>query len=253
MAKTGGNAKRIALIDELRGLSILLMVAYHAAYDLQSFFGTPVAALGWPVMRVLQPLFAGVFILISGISCRFSRSNLRRGAITLAFGMGMTLATLILAIDDPIYFGILHLLGSCMVLYVLLRKPMEGLPPLPGAALMLVLFALTYRIPAGEAGFPPFWRLPLPDALTITNWGLPLGFVRPDFQSPDYYPLLPWGFLFFGGAYLGLPLRQGRAPAWVYSPRRGLLAAVGQHTLLIYLLHQPVLYGLFWLYFRLLK
>ena len=252
MKKINGKTNRVALLDELRGLSILLMVAYHAAYDLHYLFNRPVAALHWPLVKLLQPLFAGVFIIISGMACRFSRNNLKRGLITLALGGVMTLATLVLALDQPIYFGILHLLGSCMLLYGLLHRALDALRPLPAAAILLVLFALTYYIPAGLVGLPPFSLL-LPIPLTSTNWGLALGFCRPDFSSPDYYPLLPWAFLFFAGAYLGLPVREGRAPACIYTPHWGWLAAVGRHTLLIYLLHQPVVYSLLWLWFRLVK
>ena len=243
------KSNRVALMDELRGLAVILMVAYHAAYDLHYFFETPISPLQWPVMRVLQPFFAGVFIVLSGMASRFSRNNIKRGLIALALGGVMTVVTLWLALDQPIYFGILHLLGSSMLLYALLHKQLDLIRPLPGAVLMLLLFALTYRIPAGALGLPPF-ALPLPGALTATNWLAPLGFIRPDFRSPDYYPLIPWSFLFFAGAYLGLPVWQGEAPGWVYAPRFGWLAAVGRQSLAVYLLHQPVLYGIFWLWFR---
>ena len=70
---------RIQIIDGLRGLSILLMVAYHFGYDLIIFAGAPPQLIDNPVLDVLQQCFAGVFIFLSGISCRFSKSNSRRG------------------------------------------------------------------------------------------------------------------------------------------------------------------------------
>ena len=65
-----------------------------------------------------------------------------------------------------------------------------------------------------------------------------LGIVAPGFSSADYFPLLPWVFLFFAGYYL-YELRQGEPCAL----RLPFVTAIGRHSLLIYLLHQPLVYG----------
>ena len=73
--------ERIHLIDEIRGFSIIMMVIYHAAYDVVVIFNVDFPLFYHPVIRFLEPLFAGLFIFVSGMSGRLSRSNLKRGAL----------------------------------------------------------------------------------------------------------------------------------------------------------------------------
>lgn len=77
------------------------------------------------------------------------------------------------------------------------------------------------------------------------------GFCAPGFFSADYYPLLPWIFVFLAGSYVGIPLRDSRAPSWCYPTRSRALTWVGRHAILIYLLHQPILFVCFQLLIRL--
>lgn len=72
--------QRVWFLDEARGLSVLLMVLHHGAYDAVFLLGWPLPFLfsGW--FGVIRAFFAGVFVLISGCACRLSRNNLRRGA-----------------------------------------------------------------------------------------------------------------------------------------------------------------------------
>ena len=73
----------------------------------------------------------------------------------------------------------------------------------------------------------------------------PLGVITPGFYSADYFPIFPWMFVFFAGASIGLWAVRGKFPAFMAKSRLRPLAFVGRHALLIYILHQPVLYGLF--------
>lgn len=275
---------RIELLDALRGLSILLMVAYHAGYDLVTEGYIPWEALYNPLLNFLEPLFAGIFIALAGISSRFSKNNLKRGLILLgaaalvtaaslfvlpapwlalkaaatgyqptaaewgkllldgkiaapqavanamkdAFEQGITLTPemtggwMVAAVKvpaaylgEPILFGILHFMSACILLYALLEKLKVTMPAVLLAAFMAGYFQMT--------------RFP--------QW-----------PSADYFPLLPWAFLFFFGVLLGDPIRQGKFPRWFYRFRMPFLPAAGRHTLLIYLVHQPVLLGAIWLF-----
>jgi uncharacterized membrane protein len=201
--------ERIQLIDALRGLSIILMVAYHAGYDLVYFELIPQGVLYNPLLNFLEPVFAGVFILLAGISCRFSRSNLKRGLVTAACAGAVTLAAW--AVGQPIWFGILHLLAACMLLYWLLDKARAAAPFVLAAAFLCAYFGLTV--------WPVFGA------------------------SADYFPLLPWGFLFFLGAWAGGPVRDRKLPERFYTLKIPVLPAVGRKTLIIYMLHQPLLFG----------
>ena len=105
-----------------------------------------------------------------------------------------------------------------------------------------LLFALTYRL---EQGY--FAGMPLPAALWDREWLLWLGLPCRRLLSADYFPLLPWGGLFWAGCGLGQwlltppyidRLRQSRSPG---------MARLGRHTLALYLCHQPVWFAGLWL------
>ena len=73
------DKKRIFFIDEVRGFSVSCMVFYHAFYILGTTFGYEWAKKLFGFFMPVQPLFAGLFIFICGISCSLSKSNLKRG------------------------------------------------------------------------------------------------------------------------------------------------------------------------------
>lgn len=236
--------KRVGLIDELRGLSIVLMVVYHTFFDLVYIFGVNIPAFNSGFLDFLQQLFAGLFIVISGVACRYSKNNLKRGALCFGIGMVLTLVTYFFMPGELILFGILHFMGVSMMLYGLLHKALDKLAPWLGMAVMAALFIITYR---AQSGF--LLGLPLPQALYETSYLFPLGFPQRGFFSADYFPLLPWVFLFFAGSYLGVYFKEGRMPAFCYKTHLRPLAFVGRNTLVVYVLHQPVVYGILYLVF----
>ncbi|SDN16364.1 heparan-alpha-glucosaminide N-acetyltransferase [Acetanaerobacterium elongatum] len=240
--------RRVGLIDELRGLSIVLMVVYHTFFDLVYIFGLNIPLFNSGILNFLQQFFAGVFIVISGVACRYARSNLKRGAMCFGIGMLLTVGTLIFMPSELILFGILHFLGIAMMLYGLLHKVLDKLAPLPGMLASAALFAATYRV---MSGYLLWFRLP--EAIYNIKILFPLGFPAPDFYSADYFPLLPWLFLFFAGAYLGVYFKENKMPAFCYKTHLRPLAFVGRHTLLIYVLHQPIVYGVLMLIFYLIR
>lgn len=243
--------QRIHLLDEVRGMAIILMVFYHAGYDLVAIFGVDIPFFFSAQMNLLRDLMGGTFFFISGCSCRLSRSNLRRGLQTLLFAAVMSAVTFLVIPEQVIWFGVLHCLGCCMLLFALLEKPLDRIKPLPGALLAAVAFYLTFTIPSGLFGGLTY-HFTLPRALYDCGFLFPLGFPSPRFFSSDYYPLLPWFFLFLCGAYAGVYLRDGRFPAWCYRLHLRPLAFAGRHTMPVYLLHQPVIFGGLWIFFSLL-
>lgn len=238
---------RVQLLDEIRGLCILLMVAYHIAFDLVFLFDVNIPAFHWPLLAFLQPLVAGIFIFISGIACRYSRSNLKRGLQALGIGVGISFVTAWFMPEQMIWFGILHFLGVCMLLFVLVRPLLDRISVFAGLLGCAALFAVTVGVPNGYL----FGRaVALPQWLYTVPGLFPLGFGG---SGADYFPLLPWAFVFFAGAYMGTMFVQSNMPAAFYRPHVKWLAAVGRHTLVIYVLHQPVAYGLLLLLFRVIR
>ena len=230
--------QRIELMDAMRGLALCLMVIHHFLYDLCAFCGAPWWLFTNPVFDPLHYFFAGLFILLSGVSSNFSRSNIRRGLKALAISLGITAVTYFMGM--PIVFGVLHLLATCMLLYGLTQKFWETLSakaPWVTPALSIVgVLATTKLVNGYPTTIPHLWMF---------------GLTTPDFYSSDYFPLLPWMFVFLLGTWAGKYVRAGRLPRWFYETKAPRLAAVGRQSLLIYVVHQPVLYGLTMLGLRL--
>ena len=223
--------QRIELMDAMRGLALCLMVVHHFLYDLCAFCGAPWWLFTNPVFDPLHYFFAGLFILLSGVSSNFSRSNVKRGLKALAVSLGITVVTYFMGM--PIVFGVLHLLGTCMLLYGLTQKFWETLnskAPWVTPVLSVVGVLATAKLVNGyPTTTPHLWMF---------------GLTTPDFYSSDYFPLLPWMFVFLLGTWAGKYVRDGRLPRWFYETKAPRLAAVGRQSLLIYVAHQPVLYAL---------
>jgi len=236
-----GSRLRVGFLDEVRGICIILMVAYHAAYDVIYIFGWDIPLFHSALLRYAQPFVAGIFIFISGIACRFSRGNVKRGIIILALGLLLSAFTLNYFPAQAIYFGILHLLGVSMILFAFLRPVLDAISSALGALLSAGLFVFTYGAASGYLGIPGLPALPLPGALAETPWLLPFGFFE---AGADYFPLLPWFFLFITGSYIGNPFVRREMPEFFYRTRSRTLALIGRRTIYIYVLHQPVLLGI---------
>ena len=246
-----GPRTRVGFLDEARGLCIILMVLYHGLFNVVFLFGwdftladgTRALHALWhlPAMRFAQPFVAGIFIFISGIACRYSRSNLKRGAIVLALGLCITGVMLLFMPDQAIYFGILHFMGSAMILFALLNRTLDKVPPSLSFLVCAFIFTLTLNVPNGFFGLSGLWTYSFPAGWTDIGWLIPLGFTA---AGADHFPLLPWLFLFLAGSCLGLAFVQQDMPGFFYRNRSRFLAATGRRTIYIYILHQPVLLGL---------
>ncbi|MFT9076306.1 heparan-alpha-glucosaminide N-acetyltransferase [Ethanoligenens sp.] len=241
---------RIDLLDAVRGVAILAMVLYHALFDLTDIFGIRVPLFAY--LEPLEPPFAGAFILLAGLSCRFSHNNMRRALRVLALAVAVSAVTVLFLPTEAIWFGILHFMGVAILLYIPCRRLLDNAPMAVSLPMLSVLFALTYTLPSsGLFGIPGLFGIALPSSWFSTPFLFWLGFPNPSFVSADYFPLLPWLFLFFIGAVLGSPVKEHRLPERFYTLRVPVLATAGRNTLLIYALHQPILYGVMSLIFYL--
>ena len=239
---TESPKKRIELIDSLRGLAVMLMVIHHLFYDLCWLMGDWVTATfgsRWilfsnPVFNVLHYIFAGTFVFLSGVSSRFSRSNLKRGLIALGIALVMTLVTSLPIVNSPILFGVLHLLGFSMVFYGLFGKLLDKLPRPLQPVIYIGLLLLTNWL-VGNVSVPD----------EIARFIFPLGWTYRGFYSSDWFPIFPWLFVFLTGTWAGWYVKARRLPGWFYDwPGVPFVSWLGRHSLIIYIIHQPVLYGI---------
>lgn len=242
---------RYHLLDELRGADLISMILYHTTWDMVYLFGVE---LGWYTGlpgQLWQMSICCVFILLSGFCLPLGSRPFQRGWVVFGAGALVTAVTLVFMPQDVVWFGVLTLLGSAMLLTALLEPLLHRIPAALGLALSAGLFAVTYPVQSGS-----LWlfgaRLPLPRALYANYLTAYIGFMPESFFSTDYFPLLPWLFLFWAGYFVFHLVGRSRMEPLCRSvcPPLGWL---GRHSLLLYLLHQPVIFGVLTVVFRLIR
>jgi len=226
---------RIWELDFLRGAAIILMVLYHLGFDLTEFCGIrSLLGIRFNIfsrgIAAAQLVFAGVFIVLCGISSTLTRSNVRRALKILAVAVAVTVVTYFFNASSAIYFGILHCLGISILIYGLTLQKTGAVASAAAGAFVLVLSVALSAV--------------MKDVFVGFDWLMPFGITSGTFSSYDYFPLLPW----FGVFLLGTALGKS-----VYARKRSVIAArlpetfinaAGRHSLLIYIIHQPVIIGI---------
>ena len=223
--------KRIWELDAFRGICILGMVIVHFIYDLTDLYGI----IRWdaPALFSFVQNWGGLlFLLLSGICATLGSRSVRRGIIVFACGMICTAVTAgmyLLNMADKyiiIYFGVLHCLGLCMILWAAFKKLPAWCMGLLGVAMVILGFWFqTFRVEA--------------------TWLFPLGLLNRGFASSDYFPLFPNLGYFLLGSVLGRILYKSKQTLLpqvnTQTPILRFLGFCGRQSLLIYLLHQPIL------------
>lgn len=238
---------RIHFMDEVRGFDLILMIAFHGFYTM-GLFGFSAGTALFRFFQPVEPFFAGLFIFICGVSCRLSHSNLKRGAALAGVAAAVSLFLWLFMREEMIWFGILHFLSAGILLFALCRPLLDAVPPGAGVAVCAFLLLVTWWVPVHEGGFfgvRGLLELPVPESVQRLAWLYPLGLGR--FEGADYFPILPWIFCFLAGSFAGVWAGAGRFPGWMYRRRAPWLSWLGRHTLLIYVVHQPVIFGICWL------
>jgi uncharacterized membrane protein len=203
----------------------------HFIYDLVELY--QIVDWEYPLLFSIVKNWGGVlFVVLSGVCVTLGRRSVRRGLIVFGCGMVITAVTFGMykfGFDKSImiYFGVLHCLGVCMILWALFKKCPTWLLALLGIAMVILGLYLRGRITASD------------------YWLIPLGFLPPRFATSDYFPLFPNLGYFLLGSTLGRT---------VYRKKESLLPQVnqnhfpvrffsfcGRQSLLIYLAHQPIL------------
>ncbi|MBQ7385134.1 MAG: DUF1624 domain-containing protein [Ruminococcus sp.] len=220
----------------------MCMVFYHAMFTMGFMFGIKTAQDMFFFFNHISPAFAFAFIMMCGISSTLSRSNFKRSLPILGAAFAVTLVSLFITPDAPIIFGILHLLGACVLFYSFTEKLFAKIHPVLGLSVSVALFLLTYNVINGYLGFEALFKINLPQNLYQNNSLSFLGFVRADTAYSDYFPLLPWFFAFITGTFAGR-LLKGRYPEFMYKQRVPFFTLLGTNAFIIYVIHQPIIYG----------
>lgn len=239
---------RYRLIDALRGLAMVNMLAFHFCYDVIAVYGSDMSWAFSPAVVAWERFICVTFLLVSGISLNFSHHPYRRGIIINACGLLITAVTLLFIPGQTIIFGVLNLIGCAMIITGALSRVFDKIDPFLGVAVSFLLFAVFYGMPSGFLGFFDITVFELPEAMytipPLTILGLPVE----GFFSTDYFPLVPWLFLYFCGFFFWRVVLRLRAERF-FLIKIPVLDFIGRHTLLIYMLHQPVLMGICFLIF----
>ena len=230
---------RISAIDLARGLALVAMAIYHFTWDLE-FFGYAEPGLtaqgGW---KLFARAIASSFLFLAGVSLvlahgeRFRpRSFAKRLARIAAAAAAITLATWFATPDRFIFFGILHSIALSSVF---------------GIAFLRVPPSVIFLIGCLVIAAPLFARSEIFDHPSL--WWVGLSSTDP--LSNDYVPIFPW----FGPFLIGMAAAKLAAGKGLFKRLSKLelaawsspLAFAGRHSLLVYLIHQPVLIGCVWI------
>lgn len=233
------NAGRLAALDLARGAAIVAMAIYHFSWDLSWFAFVDWDVGGAPGWRTFAVSIAASFLILVGVSLDLAhyeeirwRPFWKRFALIAASAACVSIGTHFAFGDSFVRFGILH----CIAISSLIALPFTRLP---------LLYAL---VASATIRTLPQWASSSMFDGEIWLW---TGLGTPAMPSVDYVPLAPWT----GASLLGVALSKAmRRSAFMPSLKQmefGGLAGralrwMGRHSLPIYLLHQPLLYGLVW-------
>jgi uncharacterized membrane protein len=237
-------SRRIEAIDIARALALVAMAIYHFTWDLEHF-GYVAPGLtehgGW---RLFARCIASSFLFLVGVSLVLAnRKGIRWPAVWKRFAMiaaaavAITLVTWYATPDAFIFFGILHEIALASLI---------GLLFLSVPALLSLVMA------AGVIAAPYYLSSPFFDAPVW--WWLGLSTIDP--HSNDYVPVFPWfAPVLIGIACANMARRHGvfdRMAGWTPGGWARPFTFAGRHSLAVYLLHQPILFGSVWLYAQIL-
>jgi uncharacterized membrane protein len=251
MRKTKHNCKRLIEIDLLRGLAILFMIFGHILWDLDYFGVIPMNNI---IYSILQKTIPPLFFILVGMSLIVSRKKktltpeeekkyheklIIRGLKIFNLGMFLTIFSLVFFPEKPVFFGVLHCIGLSIILSVPFLK--HRTYSILFATIIIALWALISQI-----------HIQNPNIIQLA-----LGLHQSNIwtHTVDYFPLIPWFGVTLMGITIGNVLYNGNKRKFrmpdlsKYRPAK-VISWIGQHSLEIYLIHQPLIAGLMFLFVK---
>ena len=250
------SSTRAFELDMLRGFSIFMMILHHFAYDLRYILGYDVFPfIGGNCVwfwAFLHPFFIMLFVGISGVCCQFSRNNFKRalklGLVAIAFSAATITADHFMDLGCAIYFNVLHMLTVATLLFALFdhaeRKKTDSRDSRGGSMVLCTIVILCFYIFNALQSYQYTFK---------SKWVFILGLMPhpsvDELVMGDELALFPWLGVFFAGVLIGRFVYKNKETLFPNTPKPVLTAVkpfewIGRNSLLVYLIHQPVLLGI---------
>lgn len=215
------SSNRITELDFFRGIALILMVYFHLLWSMSELYGYDIIYSTW-VNFYIGKISAILFILISGIVFSFGKFSRKRFLLLTVIALGISGVSYLYNDEHFIKFGIIHFFALSSILAVLAKNINKYV--------IIVIWIIV--ILAGS------W---ISTIATNSDYLFFVWIINKWFQSADFYPVIPR----FGVYLLGM---------WIskifYAKKKNLywktfnvwpINFVGRNTLLIYLIHQPII------------
>jgi uncharacterized membrane protein len=232
-------ARRSHFIDSMRGSAVVLMVVYHFCYDLDHFGVVAFDFNNDPFWLYLRTFIVCMFLTLVGISLMLAHHQgirwkhaLNRILVLLACSLLITIVSYWLFPGRTIWFGILHFISVASLLAILFVKH-------PVYSFIIGVLLITIGNTVSDSHFNQPWL----------HW---IGLMTHKPLTEDYVPLLPWlGVVLCGITFGHLLIHSSAGKRLLDSSNPITMSAplnlAGRYSLWIYMLHQPLLFGLLWL------
>ena len=236
-------------LDFLRGIALIMMLFMHTSWDFRYEFGVDIFSYleaDW-FWSFVHPVIVVLFVGVSGICSTFSRNNAKRGLKILAATLALNIGTLIIykvtGIPCLIIFNVLSVLTCGIFIYALIAFIEKKTKANPNVANVIMGLAGLYIVIVG-------CNIHYMDNASDLLFFLPVGFdIAGTPPMADYMPLFPWLGVFLLGCVIGRTCYKDKKT--LFAGKGKVMSAVarpvefiGRHSLIIYLAHQPVIYGL---------
>lgn len=237
--------KRYLLIDGIRGLAIVNMVAFHFLYDVNEIWNINSHWYEEKSIHIWQQAICWTFIIISGFVWEDGKnSSIRRGVILNIYGMLITAVTAIVMPTEIVWFGILNFMGCAAIILSLLYRQVKKIPAIWGIIINMVVFFSSTGLTDQKFGMKYLFQIDVPDFFYRIRILTFFGFPYAGFYSSDYFPVFPWIFLFLAGYFLHNYWTDKNRKHIDIHQSIPLMTWMGQNSIKIYLLHQPLCFAL---------
>ncbi|MEM0910979.1 MAG: heparan-alpha-glucosaminide N-acetyltransferase [Pseudomonadota bacterium] len=231
------SAARLFTLDLMRSVAIVLMVVFHFIYDLK-FFSVIKSdipdGVGWQQFRWL---IISLFFLCLGASLQLTHYQRFKAKKFFTRVLQIALSAAVISVgsyffinENWIFFGVLHFLAVASLIAIFFVH-------VPKIAFVLGISVLVL----GALQAVP------------TRWPFNVFFDNLPSYTNDYVAIIPWMGMVLIGVSLGSTrwFRNDPLKGWFSHSTKQLISTPGQHSLLIYLIHQPILmsaiYAVKWL------